>query len=58
MLEETGYPIDLRELNIQLLVVTIDSMHYGAGTLVNSEVLREVSEKIGGDYVVLPSSIH
>lgn len=58
MLEETGYPIDLRELNIQLLVVTIDSSHYGAGTLVNSEVLREVSEKIGGDYVVLPSSIH
>ena len=52
------YPIDLRELNIQLLVVTIDSMYYGAGTLVNSEVLREVSEKIGGDYVVLPSSIH
>lgn len=58
MLEETGYPIDLREINIQLLVVTIDSRHYGAGTLVNSEVLREVSEKIGGDYVVLPSSIH
>lgn len=58
MLEDTGYPIDLRELNIQLLVVTIDSMYYGAGTLVNSEVLREVSEKIGGDYVVLPSSIH
>ena len=58
MLEETGYPIDRREINIQLLVVTIDSRHYGAGTLVNSEVLREVSEKIGGDYVVLPSSIH
>lgn len=58
MLEDTGYPIDLRELNIQLLVVTIDSSYYGAGTLVNPEVLSEVSEKIGGDYVVLPSSIH
>lgn len=41
-----------------LLVVTNQSGKYGAAEALNPKVQKELSEKLGGDYIVLPSSKH
>jgi len=39
-------------------VLTNDEMYFGAVNIYFSDTLREVSSQIGGDYYVLPSSLH
>ncbi len=42
----------------QMLVVTSDNMTQGSAALLSEETLKRVHEILGGEYVVLPSSIH
>lgn len=44
--------------DIQLLVLTSNSKLYGAVWMTNSKVLESISEKLGGNFFILPSSIH
>lgn len=41
-----------------LYIATNRSQVYGAAKLMDDEVLRQASQMIGGDYLLLPSSVH
>ena len=42
----------------KMYVLTNDDKLNGAAMLLNDKVMDEVSEKLGGDYYILPSSVH
>ena len=41
-----------------LYVATVQGMNYGAGVLAYPGFLDDAAEKLGGDFFILPSSIH
>lgn len=41
-----------------MFVLTNDKAYYGASYLCNPEILKQISEKMDGDYLILPSSVH
>lgn len=41
-----------------MFVLTNDQRLYGASYLCNPDVLKEISEKLDGDFMILPSSVH
>lgn len=41
-----------------LYVLTNSEKCYGASTLLDSNATKQISEQLGGDYVILPSSVH
>ena len=43
---------------IEMYVLTNKDKHYGAAYMFDKEVMSRIAEEIGGDMVVLPSSIH
>lgn len=43
---------------IEMYVLTNKDKHYGAAYMFDTEVMSRIAEEIGGDIVVLPSSIH
>lgn len=53
MLEEFEHSIDLK-----MIVVSNKLGTYGAGAILLPEVLNNVKELMGGDFVIIPSSIH
>lgn len=46
------------DLGVKMYVLTNQSRYLGAAELLDAETLRGISEKLSGDFVVLPSSIH
>ncbi len=46
------------DLGVKMYVLTNRSRHLGAAELLDRETLRGISEKLSGDFIVLPSSIH
>lgn len=58
VLEEMGAtPLGIEEDNI-LQVVTKEDKLYGASAIFHPEVMAQLSRQMGGDYIVLPSSLH
>lgn len=51
-------PEDIEIDSKDMLVLTNKNRTNGAGLLLQEEILKKVSDIIGGDYYVLPSSIH
>ena len=43
---------------IEMYVLTNKDKHYGAAYMFDKEVMSRIAEEMGGDIVVLPSSIH
>ena len=41
-----------------MFVLTNNKGYYGASYLCNPEILKQISEKMDGDYLILPSSVH
>ena len=41
-----------------MFVLTNNKGYYGASYLCNPEILQQISEKMDGDYLILPSSVH
>jgi hypothetical protein len=41
-----------------MFVLTNSKGYYGASHLCNPEILKQISEKMDGDYLILPSSVH
>ena len=41
-----------------LYVLTNEDKVYGAKAILNEKVMDDIAEKIGGDFVILPSSVH
>lgn len=41
-----------------MFVLTNNQGYYGASYLCNPEILKQISEKMNGDYLILPSSLH
>lgn len=52
-----GMPDDLMPGQKQYVLTTTDGF-LGAGVIANPEVRKEISAKMGGDYYLIPSSIH
>ena len=57
MMGDIPVPI-LYDVQPKVYVASTESMNRGAGVLVYPGFLHEASEKIGGDFFILPSSIH
>ena len=51
-------PGDMLEPPVEMYVLTNNRQFFGASVLLQEEVLRRAGEVLGGDYVVLPSSVH
>ena len=57
--EEQGQGADGRENSaIPMYVLTNRGNYFGAASMLFDSVLQEIAEKLGGDFWVLPSSIH
>ena len=55
--EMTGQDIVPKDCN-QMYAVTYESKFLGATAILNNELLKKFSDMIGGDYYIIPSSIH
>lgn len=44
--------------NEDMLVVTNKNAYYGASVVCDHEILKIIAEQIGGDYYIIPSSVH
>lgn len=44
--------------SFQMYIITNDSKYYGANCLLDNEVFVELSDRLGSDLYVLPSSVH
>ena len=42
----------------QMYVLSNSEKHYGAKAVLDTQKMDEIAEKLGGDYVILPSSVH
>ena len=56
-LEEKG-PLDHDELQMPMFVLTSRQKTHGAGLILNPVIQQKIAAIMGGDYYVLPSSIH
>lgn len=51
-------PEDMPDSPVEMYVLTNERRHFGASAILQGDALRRVGEILGGDYVVLPSSVH
>ena len=51
-------PIDPQEVDMPMFVLTSQDRIHGAGLILNPVVQQKIAHILGGDYYVLPSSIH
>lgn len=42
----------------KIFVATVDDKMHGAGVIAYQEFMNEVSEKVGGDFYIIPASVH
>ena len=54
-----GEPIDLDDESIKppMIVITNKAGYYGAGSILDKEIVAKIQKKLG-DYYILPSSVH
>lgn len=45
-------------LNIEAYILTNCRKHYGAAEILDKNTLKDISDKIKNDYILLPSSVH
>ena len=55
---ELGVELDEANFDDMLTCVTTEGAMFGAGIIAVKSIREEIAEKIGGDYFVLPSSLH
>lgn len=55
--EALGIPTDPGSMDM-LYVASVEGMRHGAGVLAYPGFLNDAAEKLGGDFFILPSSIH
>lgn len=53
--EMSGFP---EEQNEMMYVATVPDKNFGAGVLAYQDFMVQAAEKLGGDFYILPSSIH
>lgn len=53
--EMAGFP---EELNEMVYVATVSDKSFGAGVLAYKDFMDQAAEKLGGDFYILPASIH
>lgn len=54
-----GFPVPMEEASgPKMWVMSNSSKHYGAAALLSKSKLQDLSEELGGDLVILPSSIN
>ncbi len=59
LVEQMGLPADaVPDVGPNMIVLSVPSHVRGARALLNEQALNDVRDRIGGDYVVLPSSTH
>lgn len=59
LVEQMGVPADaVPDVEPDMLVLTVPSHIRGARALLNDQALKDVRDRIGGDYIILPSSTH
>ncbi len=59
LIEQMGLPEDaVPDVGPDMIVLSVPSHVRGARALLNEQALNDVRNRIGGDYVVLPSSTH
>ncbi len=59
LVEQMGLPEDaVPDVGPEMIVLSVPSHVRGARALLNEQALKDVRDRIGGDYVILPSSIH
>ena len=49
---------DLSRMNVPGFVLTNPMVRYGTGMILQEEVQKKISQVVGGDYFLLPSSLH
>ena len=52
------FPVEIFKLSDMLYVMTNESKLHGATTMMYREAVQMLAEKIGGDFYLIPSSIH
>ena len=52
------FPVEIFKLSDFLYVMTNEAKVHGATTMVYKEAIKALAEKIGGDFYLIPSSIH
>ena len=50
--------IKAMEENDPMIVFSTDTKTFGASTMIVSDILQEIKNRVGGSYYILPSSIH
>ena len=58
MSEVLGIPPEMSLGGPEIIVVTTENQIKGAGALLYPDVMDQIAEKTGGDFFVLPSSVH
>ena len=58
MSEVLGIPPEMSLGGPEIIVVTTENQIKGAGALLYPDVMDQIAEKAGGDFFVLPSSVH
>ena len=59
LVEQMGVPADaVPDVGPDMIVLSVPSHVRGARALLNEQALHDVRDRIGGDYVILPSSTH
>lgn len=52
------FPAQIMEQNEYMYIMTNDAIVNGATTMLYKEDMKALAEKIGGDFLILPSSVH
>lgn len=58
MIPEPMLPFADADSVISMYVLTNQDKVFGAAEILDSGTLKEISDRLGGDYIVLPSSVH
>jgi len=57
-LPEEMQPFPIKEPGISMYVLTNRDKLFGAAEILDGDTLRGIGDKLGGDFIVLPSSVH
>lgn len=58
MLDEDNPDAWLNNAPDEMLLVTNDMTMYGAAAILSQPVMQDVKDQLGGDFIILPSSMH
>lgn len=55
---DADIPLDVRECNTGMYILTNSRKKFGASEILDKSTLRMIADKLGDEFIVLPSSIH